>query len=33
MGVWYTHKTYYDKSIKSFLYAQELLDSHKKGTA
>lgn len=33
MGVWYMEKTYYDKSVKSFLYALELLDSHKKGTA
>lgn len=26
-------KTYYDKSIKSFLYALELLEGHKKGVA
>jgi hypothetical protein len=31
MGVWYLTKTYYDKSIKSLMYALELLDSHKKG--
>lgn len=31
VGVWYLSKTYYDKAIKSFVYALELLDGHKKG--
>ena len=30
IGVWYSHKTYYEKSIKSFMYALELINSHKK---
>ncbi len=33
MGAWYMRKTYFDKSIKSFLYSLELLESHKKGSA
>lgn len=30
IGVWYSHKTYYDKAIRAFMYAMEMLDSHKK---
>ena len=30
IGVWYTKRTYYEKSIKAFIYCREMLDSHKK---
>lgn len=30
IAVWYSQKTYYDKSNKAFTYALEMLDSHKK---
>lgn len=29
MGIWYAHKTYYQKALKCFTYSLELIASHK----